>query len=142
MTTPEEGETLLAYLREHTLMSALSDEDLCREFLAVAPVFGRLGELDDILVERLCPGIISKMDEEAKETSPPRAWDGGGMRPLRLPADCRFCTACLRLMPSILWDAMICRKVECDPKRCRAPVELYENDAGIYEKLRRGDRWA
>lgn len=75
MTTPKEAENLLAYLREHTRMSELSDEDLCREFLAVAPVFGRLGELGDILVERLCPGIISKIDEETKAqpTSPTRS---------------------------------------------------------------------
>ena len=66
MTTPQEINNLLAYLREHTRMSELSNEDLCREFLAVAPVFGRLGELGDLLCERLCPGIISKMDEEAK----------------------------------------------------------------------------
>jgi hypothetical protein len=66
MTAPEEAKNLLAYLREHTRMMNLSNEDLCREFLAVAPVFGRLGELGDILVERLCPGIIEKMEGETK----------------------------------------------------------------------------
>jgi hypothetical protein len=70
MTTPQEASNLLAYLREHTRMSELSNEELCREFLAVAPVFGRLGELGDLLVERLCPGIISKMDEEEKARGP------------------------------------------------------------------------
>jgi hypothetical protein len=69
--TPEEAQNVLSYLREHTRMSALSNEDLCREFLAVAPVFGRLGELGDILVERLCPGIIGKMDEETKPDTTP-----------------------------------------------------------------------
>lgn len=71
MTTPQEANSLLAYLREHTRMSELSNEDLCRELLREAPVFGRLGELVDILVERVCPGLITKMDEETKGDTTP-----------------------------------------------------------------------
>lgn len=64
--TTQDAANLLAYLKEHTRMSELSNEDLCRELLREAPVFGRLGELVDILVERVCPGLITKMDEETK----------------------------------------------------------------------------
>lgn len=67
MITAQQAQNVLDYLREHQRMTNLSDEELCREILTVAPVFGRLGELIEILCERVCPGLIEKMDSEEKE---------------------------------------------------------------------------
>ena len=64
---------VLAYLRIHQRLDGLSNDDLCREILKVAPVFGMLGELIDIAVERLSPGIIVKLAKEEKKAAAPSA---------------------------------------------------------------------
>jgi hypothetical protein len=55
---------LLKYALWHQETEKLSNEELCRKVLTVAPLVGELGELIDILVERLCPGIIDKIADE------------------------------------------------------------------------------
>ena len=52
---------LIDYLQWHRRMSALSNEELIKELLKVAPLFGVLGDLIDLVVERLCPGILDKI---------------------------------------------------------------------------------
>ena len=50
-------------------MSGLSNEELIKELLKVAPLFGVLGDLIDLLVERLCPGILDKLATQANSPS-------------------------------------------------------------------------
>ena len=55
---------MLDYIDWHQRMDKLSNEDLCRELLRTAPVWGRFGELSDLVIERLCPGLMDKIADE------------------------------------------------------------------------------
>ena len=58
---------VLHYLQWHDKMTALSNEDLVKELLKVTPVLCKLGSLIDIVVERLCPGILDKLAADEKQ---------------------------------------------------------------------------
>ena len=65
---------VLVYLHWHSRMEALDSRALANELLNVAPVIGALGELCDLVAERLAPGII---EDRAKREEDLRKGIGG-----------------------------------------------------------------
>ena len=54
---------LVDYVEWHLKMDALSNQQLCIELLQSAPIGGKHGELCELVVERLCPGLITSLGE-------------------------------------------------------------------------------
>ena len=57
---------MIPYIEWHLKMDKLSNEELVRVFLRESPMFGEFGELCDLVAERLCPGIMDKLGDEAE----------------------------------------------------------------------------
>lgn len=61
-------------------------------------------------------------------------------KPLRLPKDSVFCTACLRIMDKRAWDKLVTKDMPCTPgeDRCRRSIAAYSDNPFLYKAIRFG----
>lgn len=67
----DEAAKMLLYLAWHQSLEKLTDEELMTKILAAAPIMGELGEMIEVLAERLYPGILQRIVD--KENNEPKA---------------------------------------------------------------------